>query len=191
MRKLLFFIAVISFALYSCKNDGKTHSGVQDSTIVKNDSADGNSINEEAEKIRLDSIREDSIQKIEATTEAIPSFNRLIHTENQSALFKKLGYEISHKKVKNELYDYLDFQDPYITFMTATKDLGNGTEITYQQDYCGSYKMTIKGMPEVLENYFKETKKQVKQYNRKYGDAIYYLIAEKHGDKITVKVPCN
>ena len=98
---------------------------------------------------------------------------------------------VSTKKVKNELYDILDFQDPYVTFITAKKDFGNGARITYEQDYCGSYEITIKGMPEVLEKYYKETKSQVKQYNRKYGDDIYYLTVKKHRDKIIVEVPCN
>lgn len=133
----------------------------------------------------------DTLQTLKTTLKNIPSFNKLFKTENLASLFKKLGYTVSTKKVKNELYDILDFQDPYVAFITAKKDLGNGSMITYEQDYCGSYKMIIKGLTEVLENYYNETKSQVKQYNRKYGDDIYYLTVKKHGDEIIVEVPCN
>ena len=195
MRKLLFFIAVFSFTLHSCKSDGKSEGDTQDTILVKNDSVQPEAVHETAikkeEKIREDSLKQDSIQKIQATIKAIPSFNKLLNTKNDFALFKKLGYNVSSNKVKNALYDVLDFEDPYVTLTKATKELGNGAMITYQQDICGSYKMTIKGMPKVLENYYKETKAQVKQFNRKYGDDIFYITVEKHGDNITVEVPCN
>ena len=195
MRKLLFIIAVFSFTLHSCKSDGKSEGDTQDTILVKNDSVPPEAVHEtaikEEEKIREDSLKQDSIQKIQATIKAIPSFNKLLNTKNDFALFKKLGYNVSSNKVKNALYDVLDFEDPYVTLTKATKELGNGAMITYQQDICGSYKMTIKGMPKVLENYYKETKAQVKQFNRKYGDDIFYITVEKHGDNITVEVPCN
>ena len=46
MRKILFIIAVFSFAFYSCENDGQTDRGSQDSALVKNDSVAPKSVNE-------------------------------------------------------------------------------------------------------------------------------------------------
>ena len=131
------------------------------------------------------------VTKGETTLKGIPSFNKIINTEDQEFLFEQLGYKVTSKTVKNELYDLLDFQEPYITLITATKAFENGATVTYQQDICGSYKMTISGRSELLEKYYKDTKTQVKHFNRKYGDDIFYITVKKQGNNIIVSIPCN
>lgn len=123
----------------------------------------------------------------------IPLLNKLWSTENWSILFQNLGYDVTSKRVENELYDIGTYDElgHYVNLLIATKQFDNGGEVIFEEDFCGNYSITIKGMPKVLENYYKETKSQVKEYNRKYGDGIYYCIVEKHGDKIKVGAPCN
>lgn len=128
---------------------------------------------------------------VDKSLKKIPSFNKLINTQNQKTLFQNLGYKVTSKTVKNELYDYFDDQDYYITLITATQQFEDGGEVIFEEDNCGSYKITIKGMPKVLEKYYQNTKSEVKQFNRKYGDHIFYITTEKQGNRITVKVPCD
>lgn len=123
----------------------------------------------------------------------IPSFNKLWTTENWKGLFQNLGYEITSKTVENELwgigtYDELGYN---VTFLIATKQFEDGGEVIFEEDFCGNYRITIKGMPQVLEKYLKELKAQAKQFNRKYGDGIFYMTIERNGDQIRTLVPCN
>ena len=129
--------------------------------------------------------------KIDNILKNIPSFNTILNTENQTVLFQNLGYDVSSKTIKNELYDVLDDEDYYVTLIIATKHFEDDGLVIYEQDICGNFIITIKRMPEVLEKYYKETKSQVKQFNRKYGDDIFYITAKKQGDKIITNIPCN
>lgn len=123
----------------------------------------------------------------------IPSFDKLWSTENWKGLFQNLGYEISSKTVENELYGIGTYDElgQYVNFLIATKRFEDGGEVIFEEDFCGNYKITIKGMPQVLEKYLKEIKAQAKQFNRKYGDSIFYMTVERKGDQIMTHIPCN
>lgn len=181
MRKLLFIIAVFSFALHSCKTDGKSEGDTQDTIMVKNDSVSPEAVHEtvikEEEKMREDSLKKATAAKLEDTAfeKALPDPNKIFWNSDCGKYLKRLGFKgSSHPNVWSEFGCKTG---------TYTLNMGEKKCKVFFDDHAESaiVEITITGDDKALARYYKKAKKLA----YKGSDGEIYV--EKKGNKVIIE----
>ena len=130
---------------------------------------------------RQDSIRKDSIDKIEKFKAAIPSFKQ-VEGGNRKNLFSKLGYKITTKREFDERFD------EYNTYVAkAVYEVNDNMKVVYQA-IDGGYTITITGAPEARDKFYSDAKASIAKSKRESPEDAWIgeWYAKISGDKITV-----
>lgn len=180
MRTLLLSIAFFSLAFYSCKNDGKTENGFQDSILIKNDSAASEVANEiaikEEKKIYEDSLKQTTAAKFEDTSfeKALPDPNEIFWNSDCGKYLKKLGF-----KGSSHPNDWGEFGCKTGTY---TLRMGDKKCKVFFDDRAESaiIKITITGDEKALDGYYKRAKKLA--YKGRGGE----IFVKKKGNTVIV-----
>ena len=170
MRKIYFVLgAALLLCLFSaCSNSDKQH---EEDSIRRADSiAAIEAAEKAAEEARLDSIRQDSIEKAEKIIASIPTFSE-VDRGNFATLFKKKGFEISYKKGKvwdNEVLDFV----PYNNTIASLNKGGEPSCLFVEND--NGWTMTINGAPELLDKFASDAKNNVAKLKRENKGDWYF-----------------
>lgn len=133
------------------------------------------------EQKRMDSIRQDSIDKIEKFKAAIPTLKQIDSNDPQK-LFSKLGYKITTKR------GYDERVDEYYTYVAkAIYEVNDKMKVTYQPIE-GGFTITITGAPEARDKFYSDAKASIAKSKRECPDDAWISewYAKISGDKITV-----
>ena len=158
MKKILYVaLSIITAGIWvaSCTNGGSGGNAEklrEDSiriadSIAEEEAAKAQAL-QAAEQVRLDSLRQDSIEEREKVLANIPSMVEIIKNGDPAPLFRKRGF-----KVKIERYTV----DTDMLLVTATYNPGNGISCKYTEGV-NDIRYTIKGAPELLEKFYSEAK---------------------------------
>lgn len=179
MKKFTFTLIGICALFFASCDGGRAERERQDSIRRADSIAQVEAAMAAAEQARLDSLRQDSIEKVEKAMAAVPSFNTLISTDSE-ALFKKLGYTITRKKVFNDQFG------EYETYITATYQPSEGIFLQYKEDFWEPFEFTIKGLPEARDKFYQDAKAYVAKQKRKGDHWTQTWYAKLNGDKVVV-----
>lgn len=133
------------------------------------------------EAARLDSLRQDSISKVEKFIAAIPSFNQ-VNNGDAAKLFKRLGYNVTMKK------GYDEFDGSSFTYAAkASYILSDNMKVVYAPTN-GGFEITITGAPEQRDRFLADAKAYIAKCKRDnpmdpWANEWY---AKMNGDKITL-----
>lgn len=181
-KTILLSGAVALLALVSC--GGKSDEAAKADSALQADSlAAVQRAAEQAEQARQDSIRQDSIDKEEAALAAIPTFRELLKNQNNPALLKSRGFNVSTKQ------EYYEGDDAYYTHVTATYSTPAGVKVKYT-DWLLGFTIKITGAPEVLNKIYLDAQKYVAEESQKNGGWWNECWSvKKKGDEVEVYFP--
>lgn len=151
MNKLIFIaIALVMTAVTACGPSAaeKAEKARQDSIRV----ADSlNAVAAAIERARLDSLRQDSIEKYQQFVAAIPSFTEIENSRgNWKKLFANRGFSMSSHTVIG--WDCDALEDVPYKAVIGTLQMGD-RYCQFYKTQNGGFKMTIKGAPTLLEEF--------------------------------------
>ena len=185
MKKLLYFAAAIFLAV-GCSGNGEAVKELRDS-IRRADSIRAEDSIAEAralalEAARMDSLRQDSIEKVEKAIAAIPTFHDLYSPGKREAMLKKRGFKIKKRK---------EFIEPWgdREFITATLNPAPGISCKYVEEETCS-KFTLKGLPELLDQFYADAKAYIARKKKEWPDDhwVQDWSAVKKGDTVEVSM---
>ena len=192
MKKSSLFAIALSFGIVGAVScGGKEGEKATEDSIRRADSIAQVKAAEEkalaaAEQARLDSLRQDSIEKREKAIEKIPSFSQ-INGANMESVLKKAGFKIK-KKTGEEPWG----GDYYTYIASATYNPVNGVSCTYKALDLG-YSFTIVGADDKLDKFYQDAKNYIASEKRKHSDDWWYTqwSAKKSGNTVTVLTPAD
>ncbi|MDE6273248.1 MAG: hypothetical protein K2M31_09625 [Muribaculaceae bacterium] len=184
MRKIYFVLgSALLLCLFSaCSNSDKQH---EEDSIRRADSlAAIEAAEKAAEEARLDSIRQDSIEKAEKLIASIPTFKEIrdavstFDTAKQLNLFKSRGFTSNYKKHTYTVSEEEAGAEEPGTYtvngpVTATLTIDGNEVCKYQElnNHGWGFKITINDAPQILE----KMKKDADEYFRKDATAGGYF----------------
>lgn len=137
-----------------------------------------------AEQARLDSLRQDSIEKREKAIEKIPSFSQ-INGANMESVLKKAGFKIKKKT------EEVPWGGEYFTYVaSATYNPVEGVSCTYKTTGNG-YSFTIVGADDQLEQFYQDAKNYIAKAKRNNpaDPWVAEWSAKKSGNTVTLSMP--
>lgn len=146
-----------------------------------------------AELARLDSLRQDSIKRIENFRAAIPTFAEVNDYGDYAKLFKTKGYTITYGK--GEGWDNEILQIVPVKTVIANLKLDDQHSCSFRE-FCSfengvGWKMTINGAPEELEKFAAAAKSFMNGEKAKYPNDWYYgdAYVKQAGNTVTYRFP--
>lgn len=161
----LILLPLAALLLASCNTNKSSEADPAADSIRRADSiAAIQAVAETAEKARIDSLREDSIAKINLAKENIPSFKEVNSKYGQqlSSMFKSRGFEVSSTTVM--CFSPEDECDVPVKFTIAKLKQGD-LSCEFRQTE-GGFKMTINGAPDVLAKFASDAKNYIAKLKR-------------------------
>ena len=164
MKKLLLGAISLIF-MTGCAGNGVSEKAREDSAPSIGDSiVQVETSNATDEQTRKDSIRQDSVKRIDNTMASIPTFYEFEKNSYRGKFFKNKGFDVveKHVQVGGDLDDYYDVQ---ATFKTM-----DGISCTFKNYLggAGGFSITIVGAPDVLNKIYENAKSFVKTRNKQY-----------------------
>ena len=189
MKKgLLFAIAALALLAGACGGSKEAEKAAEDSARRADSMAQVKAAEEAAiaaaEQARLDSLRQDSIEKREKAIERIPSFSQ-INNGNLESVLKKAGFKIK-KKTGEEPWG-----GEYFTYVaSATYNPVEGVSCTYKATGNG-FSFTIVGADDQLEQFYQDAKNYIAKAKRNNPEDPWVAewSAKKSGNTVTISMP--
>lgn len=165
MKKILFGATAL-ILMVSCSGNGTSYEKArQDSIRIADSIAQVEAAKAIAEQARQDSIRQDSIKRIEKAIASIPSFYEFEKNSHRGKFLKERGFNVTEKYVY-EGGDLVDYYDVKATFQPT-----EGISCTFKNNMGGAagFSITIDGAPDVLNKIYEDAKSFVKTRNKQYS----------------------
>lgn len=192
MKKLFFAAMLAGATIFTSCSSSKADEQAREDSERRADSIEAvEAAAQRAERARQDSIRQDSIQKAEEFTAAIPTFrevqNVAFNANAQKSFFKKRGFKVSSSS--QSVFSDVDGEMVKYTTVTATLEGPDGKSCKYKHNGEDKWSLTISGAPEILDNFAADAKAYANKKQKDMNEMDIFF--SKSGDTVSISWPTN